>query len=198
MQTTWSDWVILTTRPAVILTIKLEKVIIERAAWTGPIMLKLKLIRRGDPEEGILSENLLTSHPADPAEVRRIVKQVKKICRLKRGAGLSANQVGVRMAFFFISPAACDTRKNMFVLNPIITELDDERTTRVEGCLSLPGREFEVERPAAVTARYEDEHGRQRLERFAGCAAQVFLHEYDHLLGKTLEDTGKEIKNEEE
>ena len=161
-------------------------------------MGKIKVVKLGDPDAGILSENLLESCPADPAEVLKISKKVRKLCRLNRGAGIAANQMNVRQAFFFISPTVFKPRKNVFVLNPKLIDLNPTKAVKTEGCLSLPGRKFEVSRPVAVTAEYQDEHGRPHITRFEGYAAQVFLHEYDHLLGKTLVETGKELKDEKE
>ena len=55
-----------------------------------------------------------------------------------------------------------------------------------EGCLSLPNAEFSFPRYHKIKVKYFDESGsiiKETLEKFH---AQIFQHELDHLLGKTI------------
>jgi peptide deformylase len=59
---------------------------------------------------------------------------------------------------------------------------------REEGCLSLPGQYADVERPAAVTVRYEDEAGVKHQIEADGLLAACLQHELDHLDGVLFVD----------
>ena len=57
-----------------------------------------------------------------------------------------------------------------------------------EGCLSLPGVHVEVERPAQVRVRAQDEHGEELVIEAEGLQARVIQHEIDHLDGVLILD----------
>ena len=89
------------------------------------------------------------------------------------GIGLAAVQVGepIRAVAIDCAKRADDEegaekteRKSgpgepMFFLNPEIVSSSDERSVYEEGCLSIPDYYADVERPAAVTVRYQDREG---------------------------------------
>ena len=52
-----------------------------------------------------------------------------------------------------------------------------------EGCLSIPEQYADVERPAAVQVRYQDETGAQQEQIFTGLEATCIQNEIDHLDG---------------
>ena len=57
-----------------------------------------------------------------------------------------------------------------------------------EGCLSIPGINESVKRPAKVLVNYFDENGEEQERWLEGFEARVFQHEYDHLEGKMFVD----------
>ena len=59
---------------------------------------------------------------------------------------------------------------------------------REEGCLSLPGVHVEVERPARVRVRAQDERGNDLEIEAEGLEARVIQHEIDHLNGVLILD----------
>ena len=76
----------------------------------------------------------------------------------------------------------------MFVMvNPEIIEASEERHTMLEGCLSLPGWYGEIPRPAWVTLKYQDVHGKEHRIKRADArgykVGRMSQHEIDHLDG---------------
>jgi peptide deformylase len=52
-----------------------------------------------------------------------------------------------------------------------------------EGCLSIPDIRADVERPAQIKLRYQDENFETHEKVFTGMNARVIQHEYDHVEG---------------
>jgi peptide deformylase len=100
------------------------------------------------------------------------------------GRGLAAPQVGVPQRLFVMDVGWKEGAPGPQVLvNPEIVEASEERVTREEGCLSIPGRLSRVTRPAEVTLRWQDLDGAPRDGTFSGFAATCAQHEIDHLDG---------------
>ena len=74
------------------------------------------------------------------------------------------------------------------VINPEILWASEELEKDWEGCLSIPGIRGRVPRPAAIRVRYQGLDGEHVEREFSGFAARVFLHENDHLEGRTWLD----------
>ena len=73
-------------------------------------------------------------------------------------------------------------------INPEIIEESEETVTMFEGCLSIPGINESVKRPAKVLVNYLNENGEEQERWLEGFEARVFQHEYDHLEGKMFVD----------
>jgi len=65
-----------------------------------------------------------------------------------------------------------------------------------EGCLSVPGFNATVARPARVVVRAFDRHGRERTIEGTGLLARALQHEIDHLDGKLFLDRLRGIKRD--
>lgn len=99
------------------------------------------------------------------------------------GVGLAAPQVGIEKAFFVY-----DVGEGPGVLcNPEIVESSGSHR-REEGCLSVPGFWFEIERPEWVVAKGVDVHGEPVELSGEGLMARMLAHEIDHLNGELLID----------
>ena len=99
------------------------------------------------------------------------------------GLGLAAPQVGVRKRLF-----TYDVGEGPRVLiNPEVVETSGEAGFE-EGCLSIPGLRFEVQRPERVTVRGIGLDGREEVFEDDDMLARVFQHELDHLDGILLID----------
>ena len=94
------------------------------------------------------------------------------------GVGLAAPQVGVLKRI-----AVIDTDENPIVLiNPEILSEEGEQTG-TEGCLSIPGRSGQVERPKKIAVEAFNRNGDAVKYKVDGFAAVAFCHEIDHLDG---------------
>ncbi|HVM36193.1 MAG TPA: peptide deformylase [Actinomycetota bacterium] len=95
------------------------------------------------------------------------------------GVGLAAPQVGVLERIFVWEV----DEEYGAVINPVITGRSRETEIDAEGCLSLPGLVYPVERATAVTLEGIDENGAPVHFEAEGLQAVVFQHEVDHLDG---------------
>jgi len=164
-------------------------------------MLKIKLLNTRDSSADILLEDL-TSIDTDHTEVKPYHQELFRLCKEKHGVGVSANQVGLRKNFFFVTPGAQFPNKNggrkhvaHLCINPTWKpEKGAILVDGVEGCLSIPGREFVVQRYGAIRAKWTNAMGHSVEMKLKGKAARVFQHEHDHLRGVVLFESGKEVK----
>ncbi|MBA5850523.1 peptide deformylase [Clostridium sp. cel8] len=94
------------------------------------------------------------------------------------GVGLAAPQVGVLKRVIVI-----DIGKGVIkLINPEIIETEGSYVD-VEGCLSIPGRQEEVERPKRVKVKALNEKGEEVVIEGEDLLARAFCHEIDHLDG---------------
>ena len=98
----------------------------------------------------------------DAEAVRTLVPRLFATMYAAPGIGLAAPQVGSLLRLFVVDLMPDDKPAPMVLVNPQIVAASRETAIREEGCLSLPGQYAEVERPARVTIRYEDEAGIRR------------------------------------
>lgn len=116
--------------------------------------------------------------PTDPV---KLALDLIESMKAGRGIGLSANQVGLPYRVFVMfgdPPFVC--------YNPKIVDVSNEVISLREGCLSYPGVDIPVKRPAHVRVRFTTPTGETVTKKFTGMSARVFQHEYDHLEGITF------------
>jgi peptide deformylase len=116
----------------------------------------------------------------DREKLREFITLLRSEMRFHRGMGISAPQIGVPLRIMVIR-----TDENMALINPVVLATSDDSVLMDEGCLSFRGLFIKKKRPSTVRLRYQDENGETRTTVFNGITARVFLHEYDHLEGKT-------------
>jgi len=97
------------------------------------------------------------------------------------GLGLAAPQVGVLKRMYVADLG--DGPQVM--INPEIVESSGEWAYE-EGCLSLPGMQFEIVRPKLVTVRGIDLDGNEVLFEGDELMGRLIQHEIDHLDGTML------------
>ena len=129
----------------------------------------------------------------DPV-LRERAKEIEKVTDLHRrlaadmletmrhtgmGVGLAGNQIGVVERIFVWEVG----EEHGTVINPVITKRSDETFTDDEGCLSLPGVYYPVERSLEVTVEGIDEDSQPVHLNVEGFMARVCQHEIDHLDG---------------
>ncbi len=107
------------------------------------------------------------------------------------GRGLAAPQVGVSTRVFVVDTDWKDADPApMIFINPEITSRSEEEALGTEACLSIPGKSFDVSRPLWVELRWRDLDGGVHHGRFEGVKAICICHEFDHLNGLLVTQTG--------
>jgi len=116
------------------------------------------------------------------------------------GCGLAAQQVGraLQLAVIDVMPAIEDRPSRAWIdgrelkleslmplvmINPEIHPVGEERSTEVEGCLSMPGLHDEIERPTRVRVICQDLDGSILDFEAEGLLSRAAQHEVDHLHG---------------
>lgn len=163
-------------------------------------MTTLRLHTIATPNHILLED--LTGVQSDYGVLKPYYAELRRLCLEHNGVGISANQVGLRENFFFLMPGAkipvASTGQSVahICVNPTWEGSDgpDNETSGTEGCLSLPGRLFLVPRRTVIRATWTNAVGHRVTKRLVGWPARVFQHEYDHLRGITLLQSGKEVK----
>ncbi len=98
-----------------------------------------------------------------------------------KGVGLAANQVGINKRIFVMK---CDIQKEPYVfINPIISEMSEDKVNDEEGCLSFPSLYFQVSRAKTVKLQWQDLNNKVHEEVFGGLEAVCVQHECEHLNG---------------
>lgn len=136
------------------------------------------------------------AEPVDEIDdgVQQLIDDLFATSEAANGAGIAAPQVHVSSRVFILSikpspryPNAPEVEPTA-VINPEILWVSEEREKDWEGCLSIPGIRGRVPRPTAIRVRYQGLDGEYVERKFSGFAARVFLHENDHLEGRTWLD----------
>ena len=128
-------------------------------------------------------------------DLARLVERMLRLMADANGAGLAANQVGVvRRVFVFHPEADSDP---VAVVNPVLSDLSDEKQTDAEGCLSMQGVQVPVERAASLRLEGRDPEGKELSLELTELGARIVQHELDHLdgvliLDRTTEEARKE------
>ena len=132
------------------------------------------------------------------------------------GIGLAAIQVGVPLRVLVIDlqepdedaePEVCHhdghehthqptKRAPRVFVNPEILDPSEEFNIYSEGCLSVPEIYADVERPAAIRARWQDLDGKVHEEAMDGLWATCLQHEMDHLEGILFIDHLSRLKRQ--
>jgi len=104
------------------------------------------------------------------------------------GVGLAAPQVGVAQRVFVVDVLCGRSARDLIVMiNPEVLERSGIQFEE-EGCLSLPGFNQTVARPARMVVRGLDRAGREQVLEGTGLLARAFQHEIDHLDGRVFVD----------
>jgi peptide deformylase len=112
------------------------------------------------------------------AELRRLVKDLSDTMMDAAGVGLAAPQLGVSLRVFTY---VVDDEPGHLV-NPDL-DLSAEEQDGPEGCLSLPGIEYDCVRAQRVVAKGFNEYGDPVVIEGSDLLARCIQHETDHLDG---------------
>jgi peptide deformylase len=129
--------------------------------------------------------------PAEPVttfdkELRVLVRDLFETMLDAPGVGLAAPQIGVGLRVFTY---ATSDEEQGHIVNPVLSDLSEEFEKDDEGCLSVPGLTYPLERRISVVAKGFDMHG-EPLTIAAGTPllARCVQHETDHLDGVVFVD----------
>lgn len=146
------------------------------------------LVLEGDP---LLRK---TSRPVDEI-TPRIIKLLDDMADTMyyggRGIGIAAPQVGVLRRVFIVDVG--DEHGLIEFINPEILEASGSQTDN-EGCLSVPGKTCEVERPSHIKVKATDRNGNEFELEADGLLARCICHENDHLNGVLFIDKSVDRK----
>ncbi len=149
-------------------------------------MNSLHTIVTGAENTILHAKNETVKDPLAP-DIQALLPEMVVAMRQADGIGLAAPQIGKNLRICVIE---IDGIVRNFI-NPKITSASTEKILFEEGCLSLPGEFFTIERSEQVTVRYLDEHGQEKKLRAHGLLAICLQHELDHLDGILICDRYK-------
>jgi peptide deformylase len=146
--------------------------------------------RSGTPRPITRYGNPILHHPSAEVTVfdddlRQLVADMFASMAAANGVGLAANQIGVDARVFVVDcPDASGRNVVAHVVNPVL-HLPESRQLDVddEGCLSVPGPQAEVGRPATSSVTGVDMFGEPVQLQGTGRLARCLQHETDHLNG---------------
>ena len=124
-----------------------------------------------------------------------LLDDLKETLAHANGAGLAAPQVGILRRCVVVVDEAGEMLE---LVNPEILWRSEELQDGWEGCLSIPGRWGEVERPARVRVRAQDRNGETFEREGEGIVARCFCHELDHLDGHLFSELTDRLYTQEE
>ena len=173
--------------------------------WTPPEQPRVYPLRLyGDPilrrkAKPLNVSDTLNVPGVGPQSVRQVAETMLETMFEARGVGLAAPQVGLPVRLFVAVEYEDDEEENegqetalrsrvirdFVMINPVVSVLNKRKDRSYqEGCLSIPGiYEEGVPRARAVSVRYTDLDGNQRVLEAEDYLARVFQHELDHLDG---------------
>jgi peptide deformylase len=122
------------------------------------------------------------------ADVQTLIDEMVQTMYAAPGIGLAAPQVGVSLRVFVCDLSlGRDPGGLLTFVNPEFVERDGMQLEE-EGCLSVPGFNATVARPARVVLKGLDRGGQERTVEATGLLARCFQHEMDHLNGTLFVD----------
>jgi peptide deformylase len=128
--------------------------------------------------------------------VQRLVDDMIETMYAAPGVGLAATQVGVPIRLFVIDLSVGRRPSDLIVMiNPVFVERDGMQLEE-EGCLSVPGFNATVVRPARAIVRGLDRAGAEQTIDGRDLLARAFQHEMDHLDGTLFVDRLRGIKRD--
>ena len=130
--------------------------------------------------------------------LQTLVDDMIETMRQAPGVGLAAPQVGISdrliVVEYFVNDELEDSPRKLYVVvNPEITAQSEETELGIEGCLSLPGLQGDVERVLAVTVKGRTRRNQPIRIKAKGWLARIFQHEIDHLEGVVFTDRATRV-----
>lgn len=124
----------------------------------------------------------------------KLLSQMLTSMGTRGGVGIAAPQIYQPWQVMIVASAPnarypdAPKMEPLELINPIIEHQHGPMVKDWEGCLSVPGVRGWVSRHDCVDISYQDRYGESHQLQLNGFVARIFLHEYDHLIGKTFVD----------
>lgn len=116
-------------------------------------------------------------------DIDKLIQDMVATMYAAPGIGLAATQIGVGKRIFVTDLSMGKTDGELIVfIDPEIIDHEGIQLEK-EGCLSVPGLEAAVPRPARIVVRGRDRTGQSQTIEGTGLLARCFQHEMDHLDG---------------
>ena len=129
-------------------------------------------------------------------ETRQLIDDMIQTMYAAPGIGLAATQIGVPLRIFVADISVGRNPADLLVfVNPEFVERDGMQLEE-EGCLSVPGFNATVARPARATVKGLNRAGEEQIVEGTGLLARCFQHEMDHLDGTLFVDRLRGIKRD--
>ena len=156
----------------------------------------LDIYKYGDP---VLKQKAAPIETIDQ-ELADLAASMGETMYAANGIGLAAPQVGVSRRLVVVDVDYVGEKQNgkrkesehprnlRVFINPEIIWESAEDCSMDEGCLSIPGIEGEVFRPATVKVKYQDLQGQSHEEEMGKLLGRCIQHEIDHLDGILFPD----------
>lgn len=130
------------------------------------------------------------------ADTQTLIDDMIETMYAAPGVGLAAPQIGVPLRLFVIDLSVGRATGDLIVMiNPEFVERDGTQLEE-EGCLSVPGFNATVVRPARVVCAGLDRDGKPQRVEGTELLARAFQHEMDHLEGTLFVDRLRGIKRD--
>jgi peptide deformylase len=129
-------------------------------------------------------------------EVRELVEDMLQTMYHAQGIGLAAPQVGVSRRVIVVDLGEADEEGvgAVALINPRVVEASRKKEKAPEGCLSIPGMEEVVERPASAVVEGLGPDGELVSMEVSGLLSRALQHEIDHLDGVLFIDRVSPLK----
>jgi peptide deformylase len=128
--------------------------------------------------------------------VQKLIDDMIETMYAAPGIGLAATQVGVGQRIFVVDVSVGRNPSDLIVMvNPEFVERDGMQLEE-EGCLSVPGFNATVVRPARAVVKGLNRNGDEQTIEGQGLLARAFQHEMDHLDGTVFVDRLRGIKRD--
>ena len=158
----------------------------------------LPIVAYGHPVLRKLAQDIDADFPL----LDKLIADMWETMYASNGVGLAAPQVNKDIRLFVVDSQQIfnnlePDEKNKFpdepgikqvFINAHVVEINGEKWSYNEGCLSIPKIREDISRNENVTLRFVDENFKPHVETYRGITARVVLHEYDHIEGKLFID----------
>jgi peptide deformylase len=129
-------------------------------------------------------------------DLHRLIDDMIETMYAAPGIGLAATQIGVPLRVFVVDTSVGRDRTALITMvNPTFV-MREGMQLEEEGCLSVPGFNATVVRPARAVLKGLDRDGHDCTSEGTGLLARAFQHEMDHLDGVVFIDRLRGIKRD--